>query len=512
LLGPGGETTLRLAEVQTGGGYYGGGALLLNPSAFQTAKLDSSTALQVSEAVAQLWTDGPAALRGEGAGVLRNGFTRYLALLFLEKQFGKDAADAEWQRGRAAHRRSVTNEAPLALTTPLDGTYFTSTAYKGALIWRLAEKLLGREVFLGLMREQYAKAAGDFNGLSLAQARDALNRRGGDTARAVLDQQFNEPTTLDLQVGLPFQKGGQWAVNLRNTAPYPVTVAVLGVTGKGERLSVEANIGAKEFGEAVFNTPDKIARAEVDPDKIFPQVDYSNDIAPRAKQGDDAQSEITTLYNRQDFALAEKAAREALNFNPRLTEIRIYLARALAAQNRDADAEKEFRAALEDKLPTAWTQAWAALGLGEIAARRNQNAEAAKRFSEAVRADAEYAATLAARNARIKAESNPLVDEAAKAFFGQLDAAIKTGRKQDIEALILPGELVDFAKGLVGNQPEIWQTRVLRTELLDANRLVADVYLDTKLLGKEQSGSAVYTLARVGGAWKLARVELFEVR
>ncbi len=512
LLGNGGDAPIRLVEVNSGGGFSGGGALLLNPAAFQTAKLDAATALQVAEAVAQMWSDAPAALRGEGVGVMRNGFTRYLALLFLEKQFGKDAADAEWQRGRAAHRRVAVNEAPLALTTPLDGTYFTSTAYKGAMVWRLAERLLGRDVFLAQMREQLSKAAGDFNGLMLAQVRDALNKRGGDTVRAILDQQFNEPTSLDLLAGLPQAKGAQWVTALRNTAAYPLTVSVAALTDKGERLAVETNIPAKEFGEAVFNTVNKVVRVEVDPEKYYPQLDYANDAAPRVKLGEDAQLDIITLYNRQDYALAEKAARDALTLNPRFLEARIYLARALQAQNRDADAEKEYRAALDEKLPTAWAEAWAALGLGDASARRNQNAEAVKRYSEAVRADAEYAATLAARNARVKTDAGATIDESAKAFITQLDAAIKTGRKQELDPLILAGELVDFAKGLVGSQPEIWQTRVLRTEQRDANRIVADVYLDTKTLGKEQSGTAVYTLARVGGGWKLARVELFEVR
>ena len=512
VMGPATEVPIRLVEVNSGGGFSGAGTLLLNPAAFRSAKIDANTVLQIAEAMAQLWTDGPAALRGEGVGVIRNGLTRFLALQFLEKQFGKPAADAEWQRGRNAHRRVAVNEAALALTSPLDSAYFTSTAYKGAMVWRLAERLLGRDIFYSLLREQFSKATSDFNGLTLAQIREAFNRRGGEEVKAILEQQFNEPTTLDLVVGLPQPKGGQWTTALRNTSPFALTVPVLATTDKGERLSIDVKIAGKEYGEAVFTTPNKIIRVEIDPDKYFPQLDYNNDLSPRAKQGEDALLEVTTLFNRQDFALAEKAAREALNLNPQLTEIRIYLARALQAQNRDAEAEKEYKTALDEKLPTAWAQAWAALGLGDLAQRRNQNAEAIKRYTEAVRADAEYAATLAGRNSRVKVDANSTVDENAKAFLAQLDTAIKSGRKQEIEPLILSGELVEFTKGLVGNQPEIWQTKVLRTEILDANRIVADVLLDTKALGKEQSGTAVYTLARVNGAWKLSRIELFEVR
>ncbi len=76
----------------------------------------------------------------------------------------------------------------------------------------------------------------------------------------------------------------------------------------------------------------------------------------------------------------------------------------------------------------------------------------------------------------------------------------------------MPGELVRFIGGVVGSQPEIWQTRVLRTEQLEGDLVAADVTINAKELGKEQSGTAVLILARINGAWKLAGIELFEVR
>ena len=69
-----------------------------------------------------------------------------------------------------------------------------------------------------------------------------------------------------------------------------------------------------------------------------------------------------------------------------------------------------------------------------------------------------------------------------------------------------------FIGGIVGTQPDMWQTRVLRTEQLDANLVAADVSLDTKELGRQQAGTAVLILSRAGGAWKLAGIDLFEVR
>jgi len=78
--------------------------------------------------------------------------------------------------------------------------------------------------------------------------------------------------------------------------------------------------------------------------------------------------------------------------------------------------------------------------------------------------------------------------------------------------LILPGELVTFISGIVGSQPEAWATQVVRTEQLDANRLAADVTINMKQFGRDQSGTATLILQRAGGGWKLAGIELFEVR
>jgi tetratricopeptide (TPR) repeat protein len=198
-----------------------------------------------------------------------------------------------------------------------------------------------------------------------------------------------------------------------------------------------------------------------------------------------------------------------------MQEARIILARALLGQNRTDEAEKLFRTALDDALPNPGTLAWANIGLGEISLKRNQAAEAAKRFNDAVRADAEYGSSLIARAGRIRAEAaaNTLpVDGAIRTFVAQLDQAIAGGKKVELESRVVPGELVRFISGIVGTQPEIWQTKVLRTEALETNLVAADVSIDTKQLGRQEAGTALFLLARVGGAWKLMGIDLFEVR
>ncbi|MGB8507317.1 MAG: hypothetical protein WCD76_02840, partial [Pyrinomonadaceae bacterium] len=151
-------------------------------------------------------------------------------------------------------------------------------------------------------------------------------------------------------------------------------------------------------------------------------------------------------------------------------------------------------------------------GLGEVALRRNNAAAASARFNEAARADGEYASTLVARAARLKSETPPVVDEALKNAVGLLDAAIRSGRKTELEAQIAPGELTGFIRGIVSSQPEAWQTRLLRTEALGANRVDADVAVTGKTSGRDFVATAVMSFTRQAGVWKLTDIRYFEER
>jgi Tfp pilus assembly protein PilF len=525
LLGPVPDAPVRLISVARGAGFNDAGTLLLDAAAFRRSKIDSATALLVSETVCRLWVGGRTAVRGEGLGTVREGLTRYLATLFLEKQFGRDAAEAQRLRERIVYAGISKRDAPLSMTSPLDGTYYSSVTNKGAMIWRLVERVIGREAFLGVLRSQLQAKAADEAGLSLLSLRQALIERGGASLKSLLDQELDQPTDMDLLVGVPQPRGAQWVSALRNTGSVDAAVTVQATTSGGQRLSVETTIPARGFGEAVFNTsaqpvrvevdPEKL-RVEVDPEKLYPQLDYTNDVAPRSRISEEALAEAATLFAQQNYARVEAITREVLALAPAATEARVLLARSLLASNKTDEAEKEFRAALETPAPAPSTLAWANIGLGEIALRKGQAAEAARRFNEAVRADAEYASTLAARAGRIKAEAAasaaPAPDESARNFIAQFDQAIKAGRKAELEALIVPGELTTFVKGIVGSQPEAWATRVLRTEQLDANRIAADVSINARELGRDQAGTAVLVLMRVNNSWKLGGIEFFEVR
>ena len=516
LLGTPPEVPVRLVAVTRGAGFSDAGTVLLDASALRRSRTDSATALLIAESVARLWFGGSTIIRGEGSGVVRDGLTRYLATQFLEKQFGPVTGEAERTRQRLAYALVAKRDAPLSRTTPLDDTYFSSVSNKGAMIWRLMEHMLGRDALQNLIKAQLQAGRNDATGLTLAAMRAAIAEAGGSTAKNILDQQLDQPTDLDLLVGIPQARGAEWAVALRNIGSVDALVTVVATTDRGERLSLETNIPARNFSEAVFKSAARITRVEVDPEKLYPQLDFTNDVAPRKITTDNPLADASRLFDAQNYARAEAAAQDTLALTPTMQEARILLARAQLAQEKLADAEREFRLALEDPLPLPATLAWANIGLAEISMRRGQAAEAAQRFGDAVRADALYGSTLAARAGRIRAEAAartaPPIDEAARAFLAQLDQAIRNGRQADLDPLIVPGELVRFTRGIVGTKPDIWQTTVLRTEQLDANRIAADVSITARELGNNRSGTAVLMLVRVGGAWKLGGIEFFEVR
>ena len=438
--------------------------------------------------------------------------------MFIEKKFGAPAAEAERARQRLAYAAIARRDGPLARTTPLDPTYFNTVGNKGAMVWRLVDHLIGRETFASVIRNSIAAAKTSPEGLSLARVRGALAERGGTALRGILDPEFDQVTDTDLLAGLPHQENGQWMAALRNLGSLNAVVNVSGWTSSGQQVTTQANIAAHDFGQVVFKNATGVTRVEVDPEKFYPQIDYANDVAPAVPEIAVSLTEANRLYGTQDFAKSEVLARQMLAASPQLQEARIVLGRALLAQNKNDEAEREFKQLLADPLPLPSALSWAGIGLGEIAMRRGQATEAARYLNEVIRGESDfsdYAASLAARAARLRAESSGAaapIDEAAKTFINKLDAAIRAGKQADIGPLIMPGELTRFVQQLVGTQPEAWQTRVLRTEQLDANRIAVDVALNSRQLGVEHSGTAVFVLAKVGSGWKLNAIELFEVK
>jgi enolase len=69
---------------------------------------------------------------------------------------------------------------------------------------------------------------------------------------------------------------------------------------------------------------------------------------------------------------------------------------------------------------------------------------------------------------------------------------------------------VKFINASIGT--DAWDTKVVRTEQLNANLIAADVTINLKKLGATGSGTAVLMIARTPAGLKLEGIELFEVR
>jgi hypothetical protein len=501
LLGNVTELPVRIVAVRQGAGFADAGTLLLDYGAFRRPKLDNGTVMTIAESAAKVWLGNIRLVRGEGYGAIREGLSLFIATQFLEKQYGKDVADVERQRQRAAYAAVAKRDAPLNMVSPLDGSYYSSVANKGAMVWRVLTKQMSAEQFFG-----YAKTQNPFTVLGL--------RTTFSNTYDIIDYWLQNPTDMNLMAGLPVVGGGEVKVALRNTGGFSAHVNVTATTDKGEKITTAVSIPEKGFADAVFKTTAKIVRTEVDSDKIYPQLDYSDDVAPREMDESDPIAIIKRAFDKQDFAAAEKTARMTLQNLPHFDEVRTWLGRALLAQNRGAEAEKEFKAAIDEKLPTAYSEAWANIGLAEISIRASQNLAAAGYFDQAIRADAEYGSNLAARRGRLRVEASSPIDDSVKAFFGQFDKTILGGRKAEVDTLIVPGEVARFSAGAMAGQPSQWQTKVLRVDKIDANRVLVETEISVKRIGSEltEAGTATFVLSKIAGAWKLSAVEVFEVR
>lgn len=502
LLGTTLDTPLRIVSVKRGAGFAGGGTILVDESTFRRQKIDSQTVMTIAESIAKMWLGGSIQADGDGFGVVREGLPRFIATQFLEQKYGKEIADVERLRQRTAYSAVAKRDSPLNIVSPLDDYYYSVVANKGAMVWRLLSKKIGQDEFSNVLRANIK----DGN-LSLNELRSAFSAQ-----KDFLDYAFGQITDMNLLIGLPQTDGAQSKIALRNTGSIDATVNILALTANGEKLTAQSTIPAKSFGEVIFKTANKIVRVEIDSDKFYPQTDYSDDVAPREFNESDMLLAIKRAFDKQNFPEAEKNALAALKAMPRFDDARIYLARSYLAEGKTGEAEKEFRAVLDEKLPTARSLAWANLGLGEISAKAGQKTQAAGFFEEAIKADAEYGATLAARQGRNNAASAVVSDETIKGFFAQFDKAAISGRKADLDAMILSGEIPRFSGGIAGQAQE-WTTKILQVDKYDANNVLVEASLNIRLLNKPaESGIAIFRLAKIGNGWKVSGIEMFEVR
>ncbi len=502
LLGPVPNMPLRVVGVRRGAGFASGGTILVDEGVFRRSKLDSITVTQIAEAVAKNWIGDTATVTDDGSGVVREGLSRHIATKFLASKYGADVANVERMRHRTAYAAVSRRDAPLRSVAPIDDYYFSAVANKGSMFWRLLERRLGSTEFYSRIQKQLATGT-----LTLPELRLAF---GGE--KALVDYMLDDVTDINLQVGLPQISAGEAKVALRNTGGFDVNVNVVATLSNGQKLTTPAAIRAQSFGEVIFKAPQTITRIEIDPEKLYPQVDYSDDIAPRQTTDSDLLLAVKRDFDSQRYAAAEKTAIEVLRDYPRFDDVMVLLARSQLAQNKITEAERGFRAVLNEPLPSARSLAWANVGMADISVRTGRTADAARYANEAILIDGEYGASLAARVIRNRQSSSTAVDSGIKEYFAQFDRAAVSNRRADLEALAMPGEADRFIGGISG-QATNWTTSVLHADMLDENSALVETTLSVRLLTREpESGTAVFRLIRTAAGWRLAGVEIFEVR
>lgn len=502
ILGKVPDVPLNIVSSNRGAGFGSGGTVIVDEAVFRRSKIDAQTAMNIAEAMAKLWIGNTTSVTGEGYGVVAEGLPRYIATQFIEKKYGKDVADIERLRQRTSYAAVSRRDAPMSKVSPLDDFYYPEVANKGAMTWRIIAKRVGMTEFSNTLRANMENG-----NLNLAELRAAFSAH-----KDILDYLFDQVTDMNLLAGLPQVTGTESKVALRNTGAIDANVDVNATIDNGQNVTLSTTIKATSFGEVVFKTTGKVVRVEVDSDKLYPQSDYSDDVAPRETTDSDPLLAAKRLFDKQEFANAEAVAKKLLRDLPRCDDLRILLARALLAQNKNADADREFRAVLDEKLPTARSMAWANVGLGEVASRANQKDAALKYAETAVVADADFGASLAARNIRRNLGVASAVDPAIRLFFTDFDKAATSNRKADVEALVMTGEVTKFAGSIAGST-EQWQTAVKQIDKIDANTVLVETDMTVKLLNKNAAtGMAVYRLTKNSGSWKLTAVDMFEVR
>ncbi len=501
-LGAAPQTEFRIVASERGSGFSSGGTVLVERALFSRQKIDAATALSISEAVARVWLGESIRATGEGYGIIREGLPRHLANKFFEKKYGQPIADMERARQRIGYSAVSRRDGPLNLVAPLDDFYFTAVANKGAMFWRLLERKVGTGPFY-----EKIKANSQSGVLTMPELRSAFSDH-----KEFLDQMLDQSTETNLLAGLPQVTGAETKVALRNTGGIDVTVNVKAFAENGQSLTAPVTVRAKSFGEVIFRSPSKITRVEVDPEKLYPQTDYSDDIAPRETTDSDLLLAVKRDFDRQAYSEAEKTARSVLRWWPHFDDVRVLLGRSLLAQNRILDAEREFRAVVDETLPMARSMGWALVGLADAASRTGRNDDAGRYIEQAIKSEPEYGAALLGRNIRNRLNRPANIDDAFKSYFIQFDRAAISNRKADVEALVMPGEVNRFATSIAGNAVE-WRSELKHVDMLDADTALVETNMSVRLLNREtESGLAVYRLARTPAGWRLAAVDIFEVR
>ncbi|REJ78177.1 MAG: hypothetical protein DWQ47_17695 [Acidobacteria bacterium] len=490
---------IRIICVKRGAGFSDSGTVLVDEAVLSRAQIDSSTVQNLAEGLAKSYLGNVIAVNDDGYGVIREGLSRFLANEFIETEYGEAVADVERLRQRTSYSAISDRDAPLNVVTPADGYYYTSTANKGSLIWGYLARSAGENFYSILKNES------EDNSLTLPEVRSAFSNQ-----KAYLDYTIDRVTEMNLMIGLPQKAGGSTKSALRNLGDIDANVVVTATTKAGNKIRTNVTVRAKNFGEAVFQTVEEIVRVEVDEHKSYPQTNYSDDVAPRIADEPDPVLFVKREFDRQKYSEAETNALAVLGRYPEFHDVRVLLARSQLAAGKVTDARSNFEKVLGSALPSAQSIAWSELGLGEIAKRTGQTAEAASRFRAAILADAEYGATLGALRGIVDSGGGS-AGEDVKAFFSTFDKAVISNSKAQVDVLLAGGEVSRFSASVTGSAQQ-WVTDVRFAYDVDGVDTVVGAEVQLKLLNRdEESGVALFRISRTPSGLKLTSVDILEV-
>ena len=532
--------TFRIISSARSGNLAQPGVLVLNEQVFRRETLSSGVIEVLADAIARIWIDGRVRLRGQeprstqetrvavkarSAAFLSDSLPRYLAALYFEDRFGKDAALDLFTSMRWSYTPIAQSgrDAELGLQTLLLPNYSPAVFSKGPLVYRLLAETAGREKLIAAIRTLTSGAQTKI--ITTEDLRAGLTKGASPEVEKVFQQWIESIIEPDIIIGspLPASKPGVQGINLRNLGTGDVTVNVLAVTASGKRVTTPVMVPSENLASAEIQTAEKIVSVEVDPEKLVIQSNYDNDA--RDGESKTTRTSAQTLlnssiaaFNKTQYAEAETMLRQAVRSEPRNAVLHSWLARAVAAQKKMDEAAGQANAAIKIDPPIGPALAWARVTLGQVAMARNQAAEAARHFRAAVVEADDAVAQLAAHEGLIQAERAagvaPQADESLRAFITQLDGAIKQPESDRLFALVVKANLKRFVQGLTVSRPASWSTEILYVDRVDANRVALDVGLKVRTEGKDQAGTAVFVLTRAGNAWVLEDVphQLFNVK
>lgn len=525
--GPPSGAGFRIVSSFRAGNIVVPGALVLSQQTFRQEALDAATIEVIADAVSRIWIDGRLRVRGREsrsgqrpltAGLLRDAVPRHLAVLYIEERFGPEAAVEAFARMRSSYTPVAQSrrDAELGIQTLLLPTYGAAVLAKGPLVLRLISETAGRAKYIAALRSLLNSPQTKI--VTFDDLRVTLLKDSPPEIEKLFGQWVDSIIEPDIIIGIPqpSEKPGAQRVNLRNLGTGDVTVRVVATTASAKKVQASAIVPSEDLTSLELPTSEKIDLVEVDPDKLIIQANYDNDTKPPRISSQTLLNEGIVAFNKGEYAQAEARLKEGIRVDPRDPLLSAWLARALVAQSKLDEAATAAAVALKSNPPLLAALAWAHLTQGQVALARGNAGEAVASLRRALVEASDTPAQFAIRESLIKAERAavklPPTDETIQAFFTQFDALIKQPSSDKLFAVVIKNNLKRFVQGLTISPPTAWSTEILRVERLDANRVAVDVGLKVKAEGRDQSGTAVFSLFRSPSGWILEDVRLFNVK